>query len=115
MNTVHKWNFISNNYVLFYLWQKENLVKYQKASKYYDQDWMMHLFLGTHIRTFIIHYTSNHSEAVKTSTANFIPNIKTFLMSLPHGNFFKSKGKVESDLVFFLVSFYTRILNATII
>ena len=30
--------FISNNRALYYLWLKENLVKYQKISKYYEND-----------------------------------------------------------------------------
>ena len=30
--------FISNNSSLFHLWRKENLVKHQKVSKYYEND-----------------------------------------------------------------------------
>ena len=30
--------FISSNHASFYLWRKENLVKHQKASKYYEND-----------------------------------------------------------------------------
>ena len=30
--------FITNNSPLFHLWQKENLAKHQKVSKYYDHD-----------------------------------------------------------------------------
>ena len=30
--------FITNNHTLFHLWCKENLVLYQKISKYYDHD-----------------------------------------------------------------------------
>ena len=29
---------VSNNPALFHLWQKENLVKHQKVSKYYEND-----------------------------------------------------------------------------
>ena len=29
---------VSNNHALFYLWWKENLVKHQKVSKYYEND-----------------------------------------------------------------------------
>ena len=31
--------FITNNYASFHVWWKENLVKYQKVSKYYDHDY----------------------------------------------------------------------------
>ena len=31
--------FITNNHASFHLWLKENFVKYQKVSKYYDNDW----------------------------------------------------------------------------
>ena len=30
--------FITNNRALFHVWGKENLVKYQKVSKYYEND-----------------------------------------------------------------------------
>ena len=30
--------FVTNNHTSFYVWGKENLVKYQKVPKYYDHD-----------------------------------------------------------------------------
>ena len=56
----------------------------------------MHLILVTGIRAFTILHTSNHSDAIKTSTANFDPDIKILTQSTV-----KSKGKIESDLFFF--------------
>ena len=32
--------FITNNHASFHLWWNENLVEYQKVSKYYDQDYI---------------------------------------------------------------------------
>ena len=37
--------FIINNYFSFYLWWKDNLVKYQKASKYYVHDYLQNFLL----------------------------------------------------------------------
>ena len=70
----------------------------------------MHLILVTGIRAFTILHTSNHSDAIKTSTANFDPDIKILTQSTV-----KSKGKIESDLFFFLGLLYTRIPSVTII
>ena len=42
--------FISKNHDSFYLWQKKNLVKYQKASKYYGQD---------SLKNFLLHFMSS--------------------------------------------------------
>ena len=50
--------FISNNYALFYLWLKDKLVKHQKVSKYYENEYsyrpfalsnMAKIFLISHI------------------------------------------------------------------
>ena len=35
--------FITNNLVSFHLWWKENLVKYQKVSKFYENDCSYHI------------------------------------------------------------------------
>ena len=37
--------FMSNNRALFRLWGKENLVKHQKVSKYYENDCLQNSFL----------------------------------------------------------------------
>ena len=37
--------FISNNLTSFHLWWKENLVKYQKVSKYYENDCVQNFLL----------------------------------------------------------------------
>ena len=37
--------FITNNHTSFYLWRKENLVKHQKVSKYYDCDCLQNIIL----------------------------------------------------------------------
>ena len=33
--------FITNNHASFHLWSKDNLVKHQKVSKYYDQEYSL--------------------------------------------------------------------------
>ena len=38
--------FIANNRDSFHLWWKENLVKHQKVSKYYDQYWERSNLIG---------------------------------------------------------------------
>ena len=38
--------FISNNRTLFHLWRKENLVKHQKVSKYYETDCRIKFFIS---------------------------------------------------------------------
>ena len=40
-----KYMFFTNNYALFHLWLKENLVKHQRVSKYYDYDFLHNFFL----------------------------------------------------------------------
>ena len=37
--------FITNNHALFCLWSKENLIKYQKVSKYYVHDYLKNVVL----------------------------------------------------------------------
>ena len=39
--------FISNNLALFHLWSKENLVKDQKVSKYFENDWKYQISVQT--------------------------------------------------------------------
>ena len=56
--------FSTNNHASFHLWWKENLVKYQKFSKYYDHDYCYY-FGGTLLRDFQQHYVSmkeNHAD-----------------------------------------------------
>ena len=41
---------ITNNSASFHLWEKENLVKHQKVSKYYENDcgyWMLRYLICT--------------------------------------------------------------------
>ena len=37
--------FITNKRASFYLQRKENVVKHQKVSKYYENDWLQNFFL----------------------------------------------------------------------
>ena len=38
--------FVSNNRASFHLWWKENLVKHQEVSKYYENDWGFYIYQG---------------------------------------------------------------------
>ena len=47
--------FITNNHNEFHLWWKENLVKHQKVSKYYDQDCSKTFILWNNPNNDIVH------------------------------------------------------------
>ena len=45
--------FISNNRASFHLWWKQNLVKHQKVSKYYENDFCFLIFLSIEFNLFV--------------------------------------------------------------
>ena len=70
--------FITNNYNSFLLWQKENLVKHQKVSKYYDQDCL---------KNFLLHFVSLLRGLI-FKNSHFVADIYfIFIKTCPRSNF----------------------------
>ena len=85
--------FISNNCTLFHLWRKENLVKHQKVSKYYETD----------CSAILLPLDANFRSNSHNHPSNNTPSIQLFCwLSYWHGKnltFLKQQGFDDSTMI----------------
>ena len=62
--------FITNNHLLLHLCWKENLVKHQKVSKYYDHDWIPTVHVQSILVILVISVSTVHQSSQRFLTMN---------------------------------------------